>query len=234
VVFGSSIQTLRRGGLTGSAFLPAQTTGCSCHERSLGIARLLVAGNRDYSCVVLGADNLGTTMNWLTALKALAPTVATALGTPLAGIAVAAIGNALGVDSPTQDKIAKVFTSGQLTPEALAKIQELELDYQNQEKERGFKFSELEFKDRDSARNMAIATHSLTPSILTWMVVILTLLAEGALLFNQVPPGADPIIIGRVLGTMDSALVMVLSFWFGSNSNSQRKTELLAQAQPLK
>ena len=48
------------------------------------------------------------------------------------------------------------------------------------------------------------------------------------------PPGADPIIIGRVLGTMDSALVMVLSFWFGSNSNSQRKTELLAQASPTK
>lgn len=173
-------------------------------------------------------------MNWIDTLKVLAPTVASAFGSPLAGMAVAAIGSAMGIDSPTQDKIAKAFTAGQLTPEALARIKELELDYQNQEAERGFKFSELEFKDRDSARSMAVATHSMTPSLLTWMIVLLTLIAEGMLLFNQVPPGAAPIIIGRVLGTMDSALVMVLSFWFGSNSNSQRKTELLAQAQPLK
>ena len=173
-------------------------------------------------------------MNWTDILKGIAPTLASAALGPLGGIAVSAIGSALGMDAPTQAKVAKAFTDGQLTPEALEKLKTLELDYQNQEKERGFKYAELEFKDRDSARSMAVATHSLTPSILTWMIVLLTLVAEGALLFNQVPPGADPIIIGRVLGTMDSALVMVLSFWFGSNSNSQRKTELLAQAQPTK
>jgi len=178
--------------------------------------------------------NGGDRMNWLETIKKLAPTVAAALCGPFSGVAEIAIGAAMGLDSPTKDAIEKALTKGQLTPEALARIKELELDYQNQEAERGFKFSELEFKDRDSARSMAVATHSVTPSLLTWMIVLLTLIAEGMLLFNQVPPGADPIIIGRVLGTMDSALVMVLSFWFGSNSNSQRKTELLAQAQPLK
>lgn len=173
-------------------------------------------------------------MNWIDTLKALAPTVASALGGPLAGAAITAIGAAIGVDSPTKDGIEKALIKGQLTPEALAKLQELELDYKNQEAERGFKFSELEFKDRDSARNMATATHSLTPSVLTWIIVMLTLLAEGALLFNQVPHGTDPIIVGRVLGTMDAALMLVLGFWFGSNSNSQRKTELLANSTPAK
>lgn len=172
-------------------------------------------------------------MNWTDILKGIAPTLASAALGPLGGIAVAAIGSAMGMDAPTQAKVAKALTDGQLTPEALEKLKLLEMDYQNQEKERGFKYADLEFKDRDSARGMAVATHSLTPSLLTWMIVLLTLLAEGALLFNQVPPGADPIIIGRVLGTMDSALVMVLSFWFGSNSSSARKTELLAQAPPV-
>lgn len=169
-------------------------------------------------------------MNWTDILKSIAPTVASAALGPLGGIAVAAIGSALGIDAPTQDKISKALTAGQMTPEALEKIKLLELDYQNQERERGFNFAELEFKDRDSARNMAASTHALTPSVLTWIIVGLTLAAEGMLLFNQVPPGADPIIIGRVLGTMDSALVMVLSFWFGSNSGSGRTKELLAQA----
>ena len=173
-------------------------------------------------------------MNWTDILKGIAPTLASAALGPLGGVLVSQLGNAIGIDSPTQDKIAKAFTQGQLTPEALEKIKLLEMDYQNQEKERGFRYAELEFKDRDSARNMAVATHSMTPAILTWIIVLLTLAAEGALLFHAMPPSADPIIIGRVLGTMDSALVMVLSFWFGSNSNSQRKTELLAQATPSK
>lgn len=173
-------------------------------------------------------------MNWLDTLKSLAPTVATALGGPMAGAAVSAIGSVLGISEPTQANIAKMFQDGQLTAEHLAEIRKLELQYQNDEKERGFKYAELEFKDRDSARSMAVATHSLTPSVLTWIIVTLTLVAEAALLFNQVPPGADPIIIGRVLGTMDSALVLVLSFWFGSNSSSQQKTALLAAASPVK
>lgn len=173
-------------------------------------------------------------MDWTSVLKTVAPTVATALAGPLGGAAVSALGGILGIDSPTQDKIAKAFTAGQLTPEAMERIKALELDYQNQERERGFRYADLEFKDRDSARSMAVATHSMTPAILTWIIVLLTLAAEGALLFHAMPASADPIIIGRVLGTMDSALVMVLSFWFGSNSNSQRKTELLAQAPPIK
>lgn len=173
-------------------------------------------------------------MDWIDTLKQLAPTVATALGGPLAGAAVTALGSVLGISEPTQQNIAKMFQDGQLTSEHLAELRKLEMTFQNDEKERGFKYEELVFKDRASARDLAASTHSATPSILTWIIVCLTLVAEALLLFNQVPPGADPIIIGRVLGTMDSALVMVLSFWFGSNSNSQRKTELLAAAQPTK
>jgi hypothetical protein len=159
-----------------------------------------------------------------------APTVASALLGPLGGIAVAGLGKIFGIDGATQKDITKAITDSKITPDQLAEIQKLELQFKNDEAERGFKYSELEFKDRDSARNLAVQTHSLTPSILTWLVVIIVLAAEGTMLFHVMPPGADPIVLGRILGTMDSALIMVLSFWFGSNSNSQRKTELLAQA----
>lgn len=167
-------------------------------------------------------------MNWLETLKAIAPTVATALGGPLAGAAVSAIGSVLGVDNPTKETIASLFKDGQLTQEQLGKLRELEMKFQAEEKERGFRYAELEYKDRDSARQMAAATHSWTPSVLTFVIVVITLTAEAMLLFNKVPPGADPVIVGRILGTMDSALIMVLSFWFGTSSGSQQKTALLA------
>lgn len=165
-------------------------------------------------------------------LKSLAPTVASAVLGPMGGAATMAIGNLLGISEPTQDKIAKVFTDGQLTGEQLTELRKLEAQYKNDEAERGFKYEELIFKDRDSARQMAIATQSTTPTVLTWLIVLITLLSEAMLIFQATPPGVDPIILGRVLGTLDSALIMVLSFWFGTNSQSARKTELLAAAAP--
>lgn len=50
-------------------------------------------------------------------LKPVATTLATALGGPFAGLAVEAIGSALGVDKPTQETITKALTSGHLTGE---------------------------------------------------------------------------------------------------------------------
>jgi hypothetical protein len=171
---------------------------------------------------------MGVQMDWMSTLKSLAPTVASAFLGPLGGVAVAAVGNLLGVSEATQDKIADVIKLGNLTPEQIGEIKKLELEYQENEKERNFKYSELEFKDTASAREMQVATKSMTPSILTWIVVGITLACEGMLLFNQVPSGADPIIIGRVLGTMDSALIMVLGFWFGSSHGSQNKDAIIA------
>lgn len=167
-------------------------------------------------------------MDWMDTLKQIAPTVATALGGPLAGAAVTAIGSIFGMSESSTESIGKMFADGKLTADHLAEIRKLELEYQNNEKERGFKYSELVFKDRDSARQMNISTKSLTPSVLTWIVVTITLVCEGALLFNQMPSGTDPIILGRVLGTMDSALIMVLGFWFGSSHGSQSKDHLIA------
>jgi hypothetical protein len=161
-------------------------------------------------------------------LKTLAPTVFTALLGPLGGAAVSAIGSIMGLDTPTQDKIKDAITAGQMTPDQISQIKQLELKYMNDEKERGFRYAELQFKDVGSARDMAIQTKSMTPSILTWIVVVLTLTFEGMLLFGSTPDKLDPIVLGRVLGTLDSALIMVLSFWFGSSSSSHNKDALLA------
>lgn len=156
-------------------------------------------------------------------IKTLAPTVASALLGPLGGAAVSAIGSILGVDQPTQDKIEKVFSSGQMTPEQVAKLRELEMQYQNDEKERGFKYAELEFKDRDSARNMQIATRSHTPEILSWLIISATLALEGYVLTQGIPTEVSDLVAGRVLGTLDMAFGTVLAFWLGSSYGSRLK-----------
>lgn len=163
-------------------------------------------------------------------LKSLAPLLGTALGGPFGGIAASFIADKLGLPDKTVSAVTDLLKSGTMTPEQMTGIRMAEIDMQKFMEENQLKREQLAYEDVASARKLLTDTHSLTPSILTWIIVTITLAAEGALLFNQIPPGADPIIIGRVLGTMDSALVMVLGFWFGANSGSARTKELLAQA----
>ena len=163
-------------------------------------------------------------------LKTLAPLLGTALGGPLGGAAASFIADKLGIENKAIEAVSEVLNSGKMSPDQIAQIKLAEIDFKKFMADHDIKLEQIAVDDRKSARDMFSNTHSLTPSILTWIIVTITLAAEGALLFNQVPPGADPIIIGRVLGTMDSALVLVLGFWFGSNSGSARTKELLAQA----
>lgn len=174
-------------------------------------------------------------MDWKNTIKAIAPTVASALGGPLAGAAVAAIGSIFGVSDATQETIKDIITNGQLTPEQVGKLRELELQYQNEEKERNFRYSELEFKDRDSARQANVQGGTL--KMLFWLSLVLLAICLGsevAVLFAGYPTDVPDIIVGRVLGLLDSVALMVLAFWYGSSNGSERKTELLAQAQPVK
>lgn len=171
--------------------------------------------------------------DWLGLVKGLAPTVASAFGGPLAGMAVTAMGGIFGISEPTQEKIADALATGKMTPEQIAEIKKLELQLQAQEKELGFKFSELEFKDRDSARQMQIATKSEVPGALAVLItasffIILILMGQGILKATE----NQSMLL--MLGALAAAFSQVLAYYFGSSSSSARKTELLAQAPPVK
>jgi hypothetical protein len=170
---------------------------------------------------------------WLDTIMKVAPTIASALGGPLAGAAVSAIGGALGLDNPTQASIADAITSGKLTAEQLSSLKELELKYQNEEKERGFKYEELAYKDRADARSSNVAGGTQKP--LFWMstvLLVLTLGTEVYVLFHGYPAELSDIIVGRVLGLMDSVSLLVLSYWYGTTNGSAQKTQLLAESTP--
>lgn len=162
-------------------------------------------------------------MDWL---KTLAPTLATALAGPLAGAAVKGLASILDVPNATIETIQNAIASGQMTPEQVSQIKELELQYQNDEKERGFRYAELAFKDTDSARNMAIQTKSTTPTILSYGVLIGGGLMMWAVLMNYAK--ADSVLAGTLIGYAVSEMKQVLQYWFGSSDSSKQKTDLLA------
>ena len=165
-------------------------------------------------------------------IQPFAGTLASALLGPLGGVAVAAIGKIIGVDSASVATVTKAFEDGRITPEHLAAIKELELQYQNEEKERGFRYADLEFKDRDSARQMQISTQSNTPTVLTYMVTAGFFGILGWMMHDNSVVDSPPIMI--MLGSLGTAWTGCISFWFGTTSNSQNKDRLLANSSPAK
>lgn len=164
-------------------------------------------------------------MDFKSILGTLAPTVASALLGPLGGIAVQALGNIIGIDEPTQDKISTAFKNQQISSEMVAEIKKLELQYKENEAERGFKYSELEFKDVADARAMQVATGSWVPGVLAISVTtgffgILSWMLVGT------PPASDALLV--MLGSLGTAWTAIVSFYFGSSHGSQQKNTLLA------
>ncbi len=163
-------------------------------------------------------------------LKGIAPTLASALLGPMGGIAVSAIGNILGINSATTESISKVLQDGKLTPEQLSSIKQLELQYQNDEKERGFKYSELEFQDTISARHMQEVTQSNVPPLLATLVTVGFFGILVFMLMNEAYKPTEPLLV--MLGSLGTAWTMIIGFYFGSSHGSQSKDAMLAKSIP--
>ena len=164
-------------------------------------------------------------MEWL---KTIAPTIATALGGPLAGMAVSAVAKAIGC-SP--DEVQDVISSGKLTSEQVASIQLAELELKKQAQSMNLDFAKLLAEDKKSARDMQIATKSWIPALLA---VFVTIGFFGILLGLMTEHFKTSDALMLMLGSLATAWTGVMAFYFGSSASSQAKTELLAKSEPAK
>lgn len=174
-------------------------------------------------------------MNWIDFIKTIAPTVASAALGPAAGMVVSAIGNAIGMDSPTADKVEQAIASGQLKPEDIVKIKQLEIEFKTHESDMGFKYADLEFKrdeliagDRKDARAMQIATHSKMPAILTIMVTIGFFGVLGVLLYNPELKANEIVLI--MVGQLAAVWSACVGFYVSTTFNSANKNQMLANS----
>ena len=165
-------------------------------------------------------------MEWL---KTLAPTIATCLAGPLAGMGVAALAKAIGCEP---HEVENVISTGKLTSEQVASIQLAELELKKQAQSMGLDFAKLTVEDRKSARDMQIATKSmLVPSLAILIVsafigVVIATLGGFAVV--------DSVLAGTLIGYISAKAEQVVNFYFGSSAGSKEKTDLLAKADAVK
>ena len=164
-------------------------------------------------------------MSWI---ESIAPTIASCLGGPLAGLAVEALSKAIGVDpSAVQDTI----NSGKLTADQIASIQSAEIALKAKAQEMNLDFEQLAVQDRKSARDMQTTTKSFIPPLLA---LIITLGFFGILVGMMTGKVTSSDALMLLLGSLGTAWTGVISFYFGSSASSQNKDQLLHQSTPTK
>jgi len=159
-------------------------------------------------------------MSWKETLAAVAPTLATVLGGPLAGAAVASIGKALlGDGNHSMGDIASAVANA--TPDQLLALKKVDADFE-------IKMKELDIKNTEGARDLAKET-SIAPQVV--LSIIYTIGYFGlmyAFVTGEVAINPDvKAEFNILLGALTAGQVQIMNFWFGSSSGSKEKTSKL-------
>jgi hypothetical protein len=168
-----------------------------------------------------------------TALPALAAAVIP--GGPLLGIAAKFISDKLGGApiQPTPEAIDKAINDAHATdPEALLKLQDSDHAFAEYMAKLGVdsvaKIEELSNQDRASARAREIAVKDKIPAILSVGVTVGFFGCLIMLAFAQVQPAAHDLLL-TMTGSLGTAWIGIINYYFGSSSGSAAKTDILAK-----
>jgi hypothetical protein len=159
-------------------------------------------------------------------LSQVAPTIATALGGPLAGVAVKTLSNALfGHEDASEQEVSDALSNA--TPDQLAAIKKIDADFKVQMKSLDIDLERIAAGDRDSARQMQQNTKDATPKILAYFI---TFGFFGALVWILVfgLPQTGLEVILMMLGSLSTSWTGVVQFYYGSSAGSKAKTDALS------
>jgi hypothetical protein len=165
-------------------------------------------------------------------IGAIAPTIATLLGGPLAGLAVDAIGKAIGLEAPTIKTVTDALTKAPLTGDQIVAMKVAENAVLIRVKELDIDLDKIDAADRDSARKRESEVKDNTNKVLAYVIVLSFIFVVTGVLFGGMK--AENVLAGTLIGYLSAKTESILSYYFGSSKSGERKTELLALAEPVK
>lgn len=165
-------------------------------------------------------------MDWL---KSLAPLIGTALGGPLGGAAAAFIADKLGLESKTIEAVNDVLNSGKMTPEQVAALKLAEIDFKKFLEQNKIDLAKMDVENTKSARDMQMNTKSVMPAVMSLTITTGFFGILGYMMTDYFVP-SDPLMV--MLGSLGTAWIAVVNFWFGSSHGSQNKDRMLAESVP--
>lgn len=174
-------------------------------------------------------------MDWKKVVAGVAPTIATALGGPLAGTAVGVLAKEfLGAETATEDQIEAAVVNA--TPEQLVRLREIDNAFKATVKSLNVDLVRIASEDRQSARNMATSGQPkhMAPQIMFSLIfvvgyfVLVGLFLTGRLTVDN----SNRDILLLLLGVLTAGLPMILRFWFGGSLGDEQTADRIYNAIP--
>jgi hypothetical protein len=168
--------------------------------------------------------------NFGSLIGSVAPTLATALGGPLAGMATKALSQALlGNEDGSDDDIQAALRTA--SPEQLASVKKIDADFRVQMKSLDIDLEALAVDDRKSARSMQTETRDFIPRLLAVSVTVgFFAILIYMLVYGLPTTGNEALLL--LLGALQTAWGGIIAFYFGSSSGSQKKDQMIYNSTP--
>jgi hypothetical protein len=170
------------------------------------------------------------TMDLLKIVGAVAPTIATAIGGPLGGMAMKVVADVLGLPAESSEKdVSKAMAAA--TPDQLLALKQADQDFAVRMRELDIDLEKIAASDRDSARRREAQVRDWMPRVLAFVVVAGFMATVFLVLLGYVDGMKDPLMattVGTLIGFVSAKCEQVVAYYFGSSSSSQQKTQLLA------
>lgn len=161
-------------------------------------------------------------------VRTVAPTIASAVGGPLAGIAVRTISDALlGKPDGTEAELAQAALGA--TPEQLLALKKAEQDFIVQMRELDIDLERIGNQDRDSARNREIKLKDVTPKVLAAAITLGYFGVLFWMLRYGLPTNGGSEAMLVMLGTLGTAWGGIVAYYFGSSAGSRDKNDTISK-----
>jgi len=160
------------------------------------------------------------------AIAGVAPSLARALGGPLAGAAVEQLSRTIFGNAVVDEKdLATAIESA--TPEQRLALRQAEYDFKRAMMDVAVKEQKIASKDRDSARRRQLGMRDWTPSIIGALIIMGFFIVLGVMVARRLPQGAETE-FSIMLGALATMTAAVVNYFFGSSAGSKEKTRLMA------
>lgn len=164
-------------------------------------------------------------MNLKKIVTAIAPFIGSLLGSPLAGIALAQLGSVFLNDDKASAKKIKAALA-RATPQDLIKLRQLENSLKSEMLAAGIHEQEIAALDRKNARKREMVLKDNMPAVLATLLTLGFFSILCAIIFYPVPETATDI-LNVMLGSLGTAFISVINYYFGSSRGSALKTQIL-------
>ncbi len=169
--------------------------------------------------------------DWKKVVGTVAPTLATALGGPLAGVAVKTLATQLlGDEKATEQQVEEAIAAA--NPQTLIRLREIDAEFKKTMSDAGIQLEKIAAEDRASARAREVsAQDSWTPRVLATVIIGGFLWCVYAVLSGYIKELKDPMIatlVGTMIGYTSAKADQVVSYYFGSSASSKAKDETIS------